>query len=263
MNYAKYEHKIETLRNQLGQESFGQEPLTNDATTIAASYFLPAQDEFETKILRYNEKSLLAPKVNTAGKQVVRNVKEGTMTMQKKGSLVVKDIKPRIPNEVPLRNKHTFKVEQDAKIHSSLVTKDIKSKIPNEVPLRNKHTLKVEQDAEIHHPDVKVDTKTMQKKGSLRVKDIKSMIPNEVPLENKHTLKVEQDDKIHSPVLAGDFEYFLAMAEQIKREKAERETQEMMKNEQVGNGQLLDQPQGLNQMLDQQKAGVHFNSKPK
>ena len=60
MNYAKYEHKIETLRNQLGQESFGHEPLTNDATTIAASYFLPAQDEFETKILRYNEKSLLA-----------------------------------------------------------------------------------------------------------------------------------------------------------------------------------------------------------
>ena len=230
MNYAKYEHRIEALRNQLGQESFGHEPLTNDATTIAASYFLPAQDEFETKILRYNEKSLLAPKVNTAGKQVVRNVKEGTMTMQKKGSLVVKDIKPRIPNEVPLRNKHT---------------------------------LKVEQDAEIHHPDVKVDTKTMQKKGSLRVKDIKSMIPNEVPLENKHTLKVEQDDKIHSPVLAGDFEYFLAMAEQIKREKAERETQEMMKNEQVGNGQLLDQPQGLNQMLDQQKAGVQFNSKPK
>ena len=230
MNYAKYEHKIEALCNQLGQESFGHEPLTNDATTIAASYFLPAQDEFETKILRYNEKSLLAPKVNTAGKQVVRNVKEGTMTMQKKGSLVVKDIKPRIPNEVPLRNKHT---------------------------------LKVEQDAEIHHPDVKVDTKTMQKKGSLRVKDIKSMMPNEVPLENKHTLKVEQDDKIHSPVLAGDFEYFLAMAEQIKREKAERETQEMMKNEQVGNGQLLDQPQGLNQMLDQQKAGVRFNSKPK
>ena len=53
------------------------------------------------------------------GKQVVRNVKEGTKTMQKKGSLVVKDIKSRIPNEVPLRNKHTFKVEQDDEIHSA------------------------------------------------------------------------------------------------------------------------------------------------
>ena len=97
-------------------------------------------DEFETEVLRYNERSpqsaklrnqaaqlkrdggaiikAVSKKANPAVRNAVRNVKEGTKNMQSKGKSAIRDIKSKIPNEMGTsalsKNRHgTFKVNND------------------------------------------------------------------------------------------------------------------------------------------------------
>ena len=96
-------------------------------------------DEFETEVLRYNERSPQSAKlrnqaaqlkrdggaiIKAVSKKAMSNVKEGTKNMQSKGKSAIRDIKSKIPNEMGTsslsKNRHgTFKVDQDEETRSA------------------------------------------------------------------------------------------------------------------------------------------------